>query len=343
MGPTGDSYRGLQIHPTRQCNLRCRHCYSASAPEERDQLSVALLCAAIDDARAQGYTIANVSGGEPLLYTSLRALLAHARQRGMLTTVTSNGMLLDERRLETLHGVVDVLAISLDGVPASHNTMRGSERAFETMLSRLDGVRRSGIPFGFIFTLTQHNLHELAWATEFAIEQGARLLQIHPLETAGRAATLLPDAHPDELEFAYAYLEVARIRKLVGERLFIQLDLADRELLRRHPERAFADQGAAERVDAPLAELVSPLIIEADASVVPIGYAFARAYALGNLHQARLRDLAAAWRRERYPAFHRLCRRVFDEATSGDRLPFINWYERLAQGAEREQLQPQPS
>jgi MoaA/NifB/PqqE/SkfB family radical SAM enzyme len=341
MGPTGDIYRGLQLHPTRQCNLRCRHCYSASAPEERDQLSVALLCAAIDDAREQGYTLANVSGGEPLLYKQLRALLDHARQCGMLTTVTSNGMLLDERRLETLHGVVDVLAISLDGVPASHNAMRASERAFETMLSRLDSVRQSGIPFGFIFTLTQHNLHELAWAAEFAIEQGARLLQIHPLEAAGRAALLLPDTQPDELEFAYAYLEVARIRKLVGDRLFIQLDLADRELLRRHPERAFAQ--AAAPADAPLAELVSPLIIEADASVVPIGYAFARAYALGNLHQARLHDLAAVWRRERYAAFHRLCQRVFDEVTAGDRLPFINWYERVTQAAEIEQRQPQPS
>src|SRR5215208_1447118 len=168
MGPTGDSYRILQIHPTRRCNLRCMHCYSSSGPEERAELDLTLLREAVTDASNEGYTVAGISGGEPLLYKPLSQLLQHARERGMITTVTSNGMLLDERRLQALHGVVDLLAISLDGVPASHNRNRASERAFETMASRLEGVRNSEIPFGFIFTLTLHNLHELDWVANFA-------------------------------------------------------------------------------------------------------------------------------------------------------------------------------
>jgi MoaA/NifB/PqqE/SkfB family radical SAM enzyme len=199
MGPTGNSYRVLQIHPTRRCNLRCLHCYSSSGPEESSELSLTLLCNALTDASKEKYTVAGISGGEPLLYKPLRELLEHAHQCGMITTVTSNGMLLTERRLETLRGVVDLLAISLDGGPASHNRMRASERAFEMMAARLDGVRRSGIPFGFIFTLTQHNLHELDWVANFALEQGAKLLQIHPLEEVGRANTFLPGVRPDKI------------------------------------------------------------------------------------------------------------------------------------------------
>src|SRR4051812_15599219 len=139
--------RIVQIHPTRRCNLRCLHCYSSSGPEERDQLDLSLLLPAVDDAAAAGYSVVGVSGGEPLMYRPLKELLAHARMRGMRTTVTTNGMLLDERRVDAIRDVTCVLAVSLDGMPTSHNTMRANPRAFDVMAGNLERVRLAGIPF----------------------------------------------------------------------------------------------------------------------------------------------------------------------------------------------------
>jgi MoaA/NifB/PqqE/SkfB family radical SAM enzyme len=334
MGPTGSRYRILQIHPTRRCNLRCLHCYSVSGPEERDQLSAELLREAITDGAAAGYTVAGFSGGEPLLYKPLHELLEHAHACGMLTTVTSNGMLLTERKLALLGGRLDLLAISLDGPPESHNRMRASEHAFDGMLKRLEGVRRSGIPFGFIFTLTQHNVHELDWVAGFALEQGAKLLQIHPLEEAGRARQLLAGQRPDGVESAYAFLEARRIQELAGDRLLVHLDLAHRTLLASEPGRVFADDGSqGNGIGRPLAEFVSPLIIEADGTVVPIEYGFPRPYALGNLTEAPLRELGPRWLTERHGDFRRLSRNVFEEVTAPTDLPFTNWYELMAERA----------
>ena len=200
MGPTGDKFRVLQIHPTRRCNLRCLHCYSSSAPQERDEVDVALLREALTDAAAEGYNVVGLSGGESILYRQLADLLDHAHGCGFITTVTSNGMLLDASRLRMLRGRVDVLAISLDGVPESHNRIRASDRALETMAARLDEVQNSGIAFGFIFTLTQYNLDELEWVAKFALEHGAKLLQIHPLEEMGRAGEAMSGNRPDDIE-----------------------------------------------------------------------------------------------------------------------------------------------
>jgi len=248
----------------------------------------------------------------------------------MVTTVTTNGMLLDAPRLAALAGAVDLLAISLDGVPSSHDRMRADPRAFATMASRLAGLRDAAIPFGFIFTLTQHNLHELEWVAAFAIEQGARLLQIHPLAAVGRAADELPEAPPDGVEGAYALLLAGRLQEAVGDRIQVQLDLVSRRAMAAQPGLFFAGE------DDPggrLAERVTPLVIEADGTVTPLEHGFEPALALGNLHRAPLSELAPAWLAERYPAFRRLCRRAFDAATAAEGGPIVNWSEALRSAA----------
>ena len=335
MGPTRDSI--LQIHPTRRCNLRCLHCYSFSGPEQRDLLEASVFKDAITDALAEGYRVASFSGGEPTLYKELPQLLRHARNGGMNTTVTSNGMLLDESHLEGLAGVTDVLAISLDGVPESHNRMRGSQRAFQTMADRLPAIRASRIAFGFIFTLTQFNLNEMEWAANFAYRQGAGLFQVHPLEEVGRAAQVLAGARPDELESAYAYLEVERIRQEYAGKMTIQFDLIHAKILRDQPDRFFDEQEARNR---PLGELVSPLVIEADGRVVPFGYGFADRYAVGSLREARLCQLAANWRADGYRDLQALCRATFEDAARERELPILNWWEKLGERANVSEMTP---
>jgi MoaA/NifB/PqqE/SkfB family radical SAM enzyme len=91
----------LQVHPTRRCNLACAHCYSSSGPTLRKALDVDLLSGCLEDAAALGYRQLAVSGGEPLLYDRLAELLARARALGMLTSVTSNGMLATAERWGT--------------------------------------------------------------------------------------------------------------------------------------------------------------------------------------------------------------------------------------------------
>jgi MoaA/NifB/PqqE/SkfB family radical SAM enzyme len=334
MPPTGQQIRVLQIHPSRRCNLRCAHCYSSSSPDERDGLDTALLRAAIFDAAGEQYNVASFSGGEPLLYPSLRQVLEAAHEAGMLTTVTTNGMLLDARRVSGLVGGVDLLAISLDGRPGAHNRIRGSPRAFESMASHLGRVRGAGLAFGFIFTLTRDNVDDLVWAAQFATEQGARLLQIHPLEEVGRAAQQLAGAEPDDEAAAFAWLIASQLRQRYKGRLRIQLDLVDAEMLCAHPTEVYADPEAPEQVSRPLSELVTPLVIEADGTVVPLQYGFARRHALGSLLEAPLRELAARWRREQHPLFRELCRRTFLDVTRPMDLPFINWYREVARSID---------
>ena len=75
--------------------------------------------------------------------------------------VRSNGLLLTASWIEMVRDNLDLLALSLDGTPESHNRLRGSRRAFAGLRSKLALVRDAGLAFGFIFTLTEQ---PLLWA-----------------------------------------------------------------------------------------------------------------------------------------------------------------------------------
>jgi MoaA/NifB/PqqE/SkfB family radical SAM enzyme len=280
-------------------------------------------------ASQQGYAIASFSGGEPLLYQHLQELLKQAHQCQMRTTVTTNGILLDEKHLEKLLGNVDIIAISLDGMPETHNKIRSSPQAFEKMSSRLEGLRQSGIPFGFICTLTKQNFRELDWVANFALEQGAKLLQIHVLAEVGHASQNLAGFRPSTEILSFVYLKAIRLREALGNQMIIQIDLAHQEALRAAPETFFVGESA-------ISDLISPLIIEADGTVVPIQHGFARHYAFGNLQAASLTEMFDRWYQECYPSFLALCQRVYEDLTAPAELPIVDWYETIAQQAQRE-------
>ncbi|RVX42723.1 MoaA/NifB/PqqE/SkfB family radical SAM enzyme [Nonomuraea polychroma] len=323
MGPTGE--RAIfQVHPTRRCNLRCLHCYSQSGPDVGAVLGLDVLAEAVADAAALGYDVLGVSGGEPMLYQHLIELLGVGKALGMRTTVTSNGWLLTERRLAELSGLVDILAVSLDGAPESHVRMRGDPRAFERLDRRMPAVRDSGITFGLITTLTLHNVHELAFVVDYAVAHGAGLVQVHPLESAGAAVVNLAGSVPDEREASFAFLEAARLSAAYG--LPIQVDLTRRADLMRHPEHFLA---APPPPGASLGSWLTPLVLETDGTTVPVTYGFSRVYALGNVNDRPLRDLAVRWDPD---PFRQLCRDVHARLATGSQR-YVNWYEELAHQA----------
>lgn len=337
---TGNT-RVIQIHPSRLCNLSCLHCYSSSSPRERGALSAALLCNALTEMAAEGYDYLCISGGEPLLYKPLPTLLAHAKNLGLKTAIASNGMLLDEQCLSQLKDVVDTIAISLDGNPESHNRMRNSNLAFARMAGNLDSLRQSGINFGFIFTLTQYNLNELDWVVRFALEQEAKLLQIHPLEETGFATGNLPEDRPDRVESAYAYLMCETLREQLKDKLYIQLDFANRQALAAYPDMVYAGD-TLPAGEASLADCLDSLVIEPDGSVMPLQYGFSRHYSLGNLHTSSFKQLAEDWREDRMADFYALCRSVHQKVTAPGNPMVFNWDEALRVASHHSPAQCQP-
>jgi Fe-coproporphyrin III synthase len=330
---TGPDVRILQIHPSRFCNLRCQHCYSSSSPDERSRLPIPLLRQAVAAAARLGYNVLSLSGGEPLLYPGFEQVCGEGRDNGMLVTLVTNGMFLSENRVAMLASCVHAVAISVDGIPERHDHMRRYRGAFRVIEAGLPLLRKAHIPFALVFTLTRDNLTDLEWVADFAVAQGAALLQVHPVEQEGRASNDDPLGALSDPQLSDGRLVVECLKRIHGDRLEMQFDALDRRRLPVPPSEIMSWHDAFQRGERTLGEIVSPLVIEEDGAVVPLRYGFPRRLALGRLEEAPLEQLVGKWREAHSSSFCRLYQNVLESfERSGDL--FSNIYQSIAARAE---------
>lgn len=319
--------RTVQIHLNRRCNLSCRHCYSASGPGEGEALDPGALALLLADAREQGYTVAAFSGGEPFLYSRFGEVLTEARRLGFACIGVTNGTVLDERR-QRLLPLFDVLAVSVDGPEGIHNEIRRSPTAFSRLLAGLAVLRASGTRFGIAHTVTRASLPHLPWMANFAAEQGAEVLQLHPLGMVGAAASM-EGAALDGEALARTYLAAMALRMEYGDELRVHVDLFNRERLRESPGLVIPGLGLEPGEDR-LADALNPLVVMSNGDVSPICHAMHPRFRLGNLNEGRLRDMALPWLEEGLPELRRFCTELLRSAlTEDDAWPYFNWYELL--------------
>lgn len=318
----------IQIHPTLGCNLYCSHCYSDSGPSAKTKLDVKIVLEVITDAAKMGYKIVSISGGEPLMYDGLDKILKHAKSYNMTTTVTTNGTLLDNKRLTELEKYLDLMAISLDGPPTIHNEMRGSPNAFKLLLLGLKNLKNSNLSFGFIHTLTQKSWQHLLWIAEFAAQNNASLLQIHPLELVGRANDNLRSSWANDDILTRGYLLAFVLAARYTDSMKIQFDAFHRERVMQNPELIYASDLKIDLENSKPSDLLSDLVVEADGTVVPISYGLSKKFALCNINQSRLSEIWPHYlQKGGYEKFRKLCQKVFKEISMPNDLPLFNWYE----------------
>ncbi|HXI50436.1 MAG TPA: radical SAM protein [Candidatus Saccharimonadales bacterium] len=314
----------LHLHPTRRGNLACAHGYTSSSPGTSEDLPLELLSACLAEAADLGYRQLALSGGEPLLYPALDELLVRARALGMRTSLTSDGTLISERSWSKLAPWIDVIAISIDGRSAEHDALRRRPGALASTVANLAHLRASGAAFGFIFTLTQHNVDSLEFVVLLAATEGARSVQVHPLTLRGRAVHAFPQAYPDSEELRVALLEAARLGRELGVAVHVDA-LTIQQLC------AYRSYLVPQRPIDSLTDVAPVLIVEPDGRVLPFTRELNPAFQLGSLHEATLTILAERWLASgRADRLAGVCERTWEELSGWNAADAVCWSTEVA-------------
>lgn len=147
---------------TTACNLDCAYCYEGGAGGG-GVMELETAIKALDLAASGGGCFhVQLTGGEPLLAGEIVfRILDYIRRNNLpaTTAIQTNGVLLDKERARRLHSFGTAVGVSVDGLPAMQEALRGEGSATWKALSMLDSER---VPFSVTTVLTSRNTHELS-------------------------------------------------------------------------------------------------------------------------------------------------------------------------------------
>ena len=133
------------IDITRQCNLRCVHCYLGPQSEvkkmHRYEMDTSRLLSIIDEITDAGCLYLLITGGEPFLRKDFAEIYTHAKTKGLLVTVFTNSILVTDSILELFEALPpQAVEISLYGASAAtYEKITGINGSYKRCLR---GIRR---------------------------------------------------------------------------------------------------------------------------------------------------------------------------------------------------------
>ncbi|MGC8551430.1 MAG: radical SAM protein [Phycisphaerae bacterium] len=177
---------------TKRCNLKCVHCYASAgdkpAPGELTRQEGMNL---LDDLAAFKVPAVLFSGGEPLTRPEVFDFITHARGLGLATTLSTNGVLIDDAVADRLAASgLKYIGISLDGRAERHDKLRGMRGAFAASLAAIDRCRARGIKVGVRFTVHALNATDLDGIFALCAAHDVQRLCVYHLAYSGRAENM---------------------------------------------------------------------------------------------------------------------------------------------------------
>jgi radical SAM protein with 4Fe4S-binding SPASM domain len=145
------------IITTYRCNSKCQMCNTWKFPtEKREEFEPSLLD------KLPRLSFCNVTGGEPFLRDDIEEIVRLLRKRARRLVISTNGFLTEK--------IVDLakknpkigIRISIEGLPAVNDELRGVKNGFDHGLRTLVELLRIGIKdVGFGITVSDQNAKDL--------------------------------------------------------------------------------------------------------------------------------------------------------------------------------------
>ncbi|MEC5145054.1 radical SAM protein [Chitinophaga sp. 212800010-3] len=169
-----DSYFHLIVNPTMNCNFSCWYCYENHEKKSRitdeviDKIEALIENIFVSKPGIQIFSL-SFFGGEPLLfYDKMSILMKKAKilsdkyGKELQISITSNGLLIDEKIIEELKGyTVAGFQITLDGNKDKHDLVRfvsKSRGSYEKIMDNIRALVRNGFFITMRVNFTKENL-----------------------------------------------------------------------------------------------------------------------------------------------------------------------------------------
>lgn len=185
----------LTLFVNHRCNLRCTYCYTGEKFDRAMPLDVAEK--AIDFGLREtttGYLLIAFFGGEPMLeIDKIEKIIGIAKEKAKAANkrlfwfITTNGTLLDSRRLQLLKKERFQIQVSLDGGRQAQDATRprvNGKSSFDDVNRNLQTLLAEGFKVRVVSVLDPKNIDYMADSLDHCISLGCKEVHLSPNYTA---------------------------------------------------------------------------------------------------------------------------------------------------------------
>jgi len=232
---------------TNRCNLSCLHCYSKATLESEDALDTEEIFKTMSDMAQSGIKFIIFSGGEPLTRHDIFDIAARARELGIITYLSTNGLYVHKSNVEKIVAAFDYIGVSIDGREETHDHFRGLKGSFKLSMEAIKLLLQHSNRVGIRFTLTTQTLDDLPFIFELAETLNIPKVYISHLVYSGRglenrAMDLSTQQRIEAVKFvlskAFDYYKSNKSIEVVTGNMEMDAIALFEEFSRRYPEHS---------------------------------------------------------------------------------------------------------
>ena len=174
---------------TYNCNLNCFFCDRQTLYRDKlnKDLELSKAKMVVDNLADADVMTLGITGGEPLLRNDLEELAEYAKDKGLITALSTNGTLVTRSRAQRLVNSFRSISISLDGLSDTHDSIRGKKGAYDKAIQGLKHLTTNprACAIGVNFVLNKFNFQEFRKVFDTVRNIGVDFFFIQPVIGSG--------------------------------------------------------------------------------------------------------------------------------------------------------------
>jgi radical SAM protein with 4Fe4S-binding SPASM domain len=294
---------------TLRCDLACGHCGSRAGKARANELSTSEALDLVAQVAELGAQEVSLIGGEAYLRDDWTEIARAIADAGMSCSMVSGGRRMTKERAAAARDAgVSNVSISIDGMGATHDRLRGLVGSFDAALASMENLRAAGVTVSANSQLNRLTVPHIEEMLDLFVSRGVSAWQVAMTVPMGRA-----NEHDEWLLQPYELLDVFPRLAAAAERAAIhglRLEAGNNVGYFGPHEQVLRAPVDGNRHYMGCTAGVFALGIEADGSIKGCPSLPSASYVGGNIRERRLRDIwestaELAFRRDRERALER--------------------------------------
>ena len=224
--------KAMCLHIAHDCNLKCNYCFASQGnfKGERSHMSLETGKKALEFLAKNSGNRRNLEvdffGGEPLMnFQVVKDLVAYGRaiekeyNKNFRFTITTNGVLLDDKKIDFINEHMDNVVLSLDGRKEINDAMRKTINdggSYDVILPKFKAMvdKRGDKDYYIRGTFTNHNIDFSNDIMDF-YNQGFKKVSVEPVVTSEEMEYALREEHLEDVlkeyeKFSKKYIDIKK-------------------------------------------------------------------------------------------------------------------------------------